>query len=72
MIEEARTLALRRGPWKYIQGKGEESEELYNLDSDVGEQTNVAAENSGIVADMKSQLQKLIDAKVGVRQHGAQ
>lgn len=70
MIEEARTQALRRGPWKYIQAKGKESEELYNLDSDVGEQTNVAADNPEVAAEMKSQLQQLIDSKDGVRQHG--
>ena len=67
MIEEARTLALRLGPWKYIQGKGKQVGELYNLDSDIGEQTNVAKENQKVAQQMQELLQKLIDAKGGIR-----
>jgi arylsulfatase A len=70
MIEEARTLALRRDNWKYIQGKGKNAAELYDLDSDVGEQTNVIKENEVIARDMKAMLEKLIAAKDGIRKVG--
>ena len=74
MIEEAgRSLALRKGPWKYIQGKAtrsgkeEQPGELYNLDTDVGEQNNVAEEEPTRVREMQALLQSLIAAKNGVR-----
>ena len=79
MIEEARTLALRRGPWKYVQGAGpakgkkganakaEAAAELYNLDTDIGEQENVAKENEAIAEEMSALLRKLVEAEAGVR-----
>lgn len=67
MIEEARGLALRRGPWKYIQGKGKKPGALYNLDSDIGEQKNVAKENKAVAQEMKALLEKLANAKQGIR-----
>jgi arylsulfatase A-like enzyme len=68
MIEEAgRRIALRHGPWKYIQGKAKKTGELYNLDSDVGEQKNVARENDARVKEMRELLQKLIETDYGVR-----
>lgn len=70
MIEEARTLALRRGAWKYIQGKGKNLGELYNLDSDIGEQNNVAGENDAVAKEMQAMLRSLIDAKDGIRSIG--
>ena len=63
LIEEAgRALAVRHGPWKYIrrQRKRQRSEELYNLDSDVGEQNNVAEQHPDIVAHMRQHLDQLI------------
>lgn len=70
MIEEARTLALRRGNWKYIQGRGKATDALYNLDSDIGEQINVLKENTAVARDMKTMLGKLVEAKHGVRRSG--
>jgi arylsulfatase A-like enzyme len=46
--------AVRSGPWKLHLGKGE----LYNLDEDIGEAKNVAAEHADVVA----QLQKHAEA----------
>ena len=71
MIEEARTLALRRGHWKYVQpGKGKRAGELYNLESDIGEQNNVVEDNPEVSADMRSMLKMLKEAKTGVRAAG--
>lgn len=73
LIEEAGGLALRKGPWKYIpgrSGKGRKKETegaLYNLDSDVGESNNVAAEHAAIVAEMQGLLQKISDSEMGIR-----
>jgi arylsulfatase A-like enzyme len=70
MIEEARGLALRRGHWKYIQGKGKNAAELYDLSSDVGEQNNVVKANESIALEMQAMLKRLIDAKQGIRKAG--
>lgn len=67
MIEEARTLAIRRGPWKYIQAKGKPLGELYHLDSDIGEQDNLANKQKPIAEQLKALLEKLIDAESGIR-----
>ena len=68
MIEEARGLALRRGSWKYTRRQGKKGGALYNLDSDIGEQRNVAKDNAATAREMEALLQKLIDAKQGIRQ----
>jgi arylsulfatase A-like enzyme len=70
MLEEARGVALRRGPWKYITGRGNKPGELYNLDSDVGEQHDVAQENKAIAEQMRALLQSLIESKKGIRAMG--
>jgi arylsulfatase A-like enzyme len=55
--------AVRQGPWKlilpgrqvfydYVQDRGTNEVELYHLDSDLGEQRNVARENPTIVANL--------------------
>ena len=75
MLEEAGTLALRKGNWKFIlSGKakggakgGTQPNELYNLDTDIGEQTNVISANREIAAEMKATLIKLRDAEGGIR-----
>jgi arylsulfatase A len=41
--------AVRRGPWKLHLGKNE----LYNLESDIGEAADVAKANPGIVAELQ-------------------
>ena len=70
IIEEARGVALRKGSWKYIQGKGKNASELYDLSSDVGEQHNVIQANEAIALDMQAMLKKLVDAKHGIRKSG--
>ena len=66
--------AVRQGPWKLAitpqadttaKGKGAESNEkqprLYNLDKDIGEKENVAAQNPQIVARLKALADKMSD-----------
>ena len=74
MVEEAnRSLALRHGPWKFIQraGKrgsaGKGSRELYHLGSDQGEQKNVASENAKQVSEMSALLKTMVEGKRGIR-----
>lgn len=71
MIEEARILALRQGPWKYIQGRktknGQNKGQLYNLESDPGEQNNIIDQHAERAKQMKEQLEKAKQAKQGLR-----
>ncbi|MGI9239592.1 MAG: sulfatase family protein [Verrucomicrobiales bacterium] len=71
MLEEARTRALRKGNWKFIAGakvKNKQSApELYNLDTDIGEQNDLAKEKPEIAAEMKKLLQKFVGAEQGIR-----
>jgi arylsulfatase A len=78
MIEEARGLALRKGPWKFIPGgkpkKGGRKKaatpspgQLYNLDSDPGEQNNVIEENKDLAGELRELLEKLRNSQAGVR-----
>ena len=74
MIEEAgRSVALRQGHWKYIRrrskraAEGNASGELYNLDTDVAEQNNVAEGNMARAKKMRELLQLTIDTKNGIR-----
>ncbi len=55
--------SLRRGPWKLILERDANANtdvQLYNLDTDLGEKSNVAAENTARVAEMRALLEKLI------------
>ncbi len=67
IIEEAGMLALRCGPWKYVQARKKKPAELYNLSSDRGEQNNVIKTNETRARDMAALLKRLIDAKAGIR-----
>jgi len=77
MVEEAGILALRQGPWKYIQGRSKKGKkgkkatqsagQLYNLDSDVGEQNNIINEQPERAKLMKEQLEKIKQTKEGIR-----
>jgi len=54
---------LRRGPWKLILERDPESKtsvHLYNLDTDIGERTSLAAERPELVADMHALMERLI------------
>ncbi len=67
MVEEAgRRVALRQGPWKFITRQGNNPLELYNLESDPGEQHNVADEHEEIVAELRAKLQAIRQGE-GVR-----
>ena len=79
MIEEARGLGLRRGPWKFIpggkpkkgkMGKKAGADELYNLDTDIGERKNVAKEHPTVTREMAELLVKLKQADEGIRKAG--
>lgn len=67
MIEEAGPLALREGPWKYIAPRRKGSPQLYNLDSDVGEQENVIAEFPEVAERMSVMLEALKKPNKGTR-----
>ncbi len=54
---------LRRGPWKLILAADPQAKtdvQLYNLDSDIGETKNLAAEQPDRVTQMKALLEKII------------
>ena len=68
MVEEARGLALRQGPWKFIARQGQSAASLYNLQADLGEQTNVIDEHPDVAEKMREKLEQLVQAKQGVRQ----
>lgn len=56
-VEEAwHTLALRRGPWKYV---SKHNEELYNLDSDIGETNNVIGQYPEVAKQMRTILTRI-------------
>ena len=61
---------MRRGKWKYLAAKHsvpgyakvldrDEVEELYNLDADIGETTNVASQHPEIVAELRALLEEI-------------
>ncbi|MFC7337293.1 sulfatase-like hydrolase/transferase [Haloferula chungangensis] len=75
MVQEARTFALRSGDWKYIsneslkketKGKKAPKPELYNLETDPSEQSNIIDQNPEKAASMAKQLDELIESD-GVR-----
>jgi arylsulfatase A len=66
MIEEARTLALRKGDWKFIRGAKNKKRapakgQLYNLAKDIGEQQNVIEQHPELAKELNTQLQGLVD-----------
>ena len=65
---------VRQGRWKYLRAKHsvpgyardtarEQSEELYDLDADIGETANVAAAHPAIVGELKSLLDAINDGE---------
>ena len=48
--------AMRQGPWKLIEPYDEGEPELYNLDTDVGEQQNLSAQQPARLATMRTSL----------------
>ena len=68
MLVEAKDQALREGPWKFIPATGKKKGgELYQLDEDPGEQVNVIKQHVERAAAMKERLEKICDAKGGIR-----
>jgi arylsulfatase A len=54
---------LRRGPWKLILERDPQAGtdvQLYNLDNDVGETTNLAAQKAELVAEMCALMERLV------------
>jgi arylsulfatase A-like enzyme len=48
--------AVRHGPWKAIRTRWGQPLELYNLDKDIGEQHNVAAQHPELVAKINAYM----------------
>ena len=61
VVEEARGLALRDGPWKLVQ-RPKKADELYDLSVDVGEASNVAADHPERAAVMAARLEQVRSA----------
>jgi arylsulfatase A-like enzyme len=72
LVEHARGLALRKGPWKLVPPGAEplrgaglptrtemKEAELYNIANDIGETKNVAAANPQVVQEMTASLDKI-------------
>jgi arylsulfatase A-like enzyme len=55
MASNRRDQMVRRGRWKLIV-KAKAEPELFNLENDLGEQKNVAAEHPELVAELKQRL----------------
>ncbi len=53
--------AIRKGNWKLV------DDELYNLEADLEEKNNVAADNPGIVDELKALLKKQQDDGYSVK-----
>jgi uncharacterized sulfatase len=48
--------ALRKGNWKAVRNKPNQPIELYDLQTDIGEERNVAAEHPEVVAEMEKRM----------------
>ena len=76
LVEHAKALSLRQGPWKFIQpGKGpkinkntntelgnNQGGQLYNLEIDGGETRNMKEENPEKFNELRDKLQSIIAA----------
>jgi arylsulfatase A-like enzyme len=59
--------AIRRGDWKLLVGAGDKSggpAALYNLASDIGEQTNLAADKPDMVKELQGKLDAFLKSAV--------
>ena len=64
IIEHANGLAIRMGHWKLIPGtaapaKNAQTSQLYDLDTDLGETTNLADQHPEIVKQLKGTLERI-------------
>jgi len=55
--------AIRAGEWKLIRWFEDDSAELYNLTADPGETKNLAAEKPQVAAELRSKLDRWLDAR---------
>ena len=71
-----RNNGIRKGKWKYLKAKHnvygyardttrKEVEELYDLEADLGETENLAAQHPKIVAELKALMEKITEGKAG-------
>jgi arylsulfatase A-like enzyme len=58
---------IRHGPWKLIRWYETGRRELYDLDADPGEATDVAPDQPALVAELDAALDAWLDANGGVR-----
>ena len=49
-MENGTDYAVRSGPWKLAKARDQEGIQLYNLDRDIGETNDLAADNPGVVS----------------------
>lgn len=71
MIEEAAVLALRKGKWKYIQGKkgnrrAPGKPQLFDLEADIGEQNDLSDKHPELMQEMEGFLNKLVEGRVRI------
>ena len=67
MIEEAKAIGVRKGPWKLIlpgRDKSRSAPELYHLVDDPGEEKNIAKKHPEIVQDLRIFYRQEKDRKV--------
>ena len=57
--------AVRKGPWKAVRSGPEKPIELYRLDTDLGEQHDVAKEHPGVVDEMEKRMQEARSPRQG-------
>ncbi|MEZ5979689.1 MAG: arylsulfatase [Planctomycetota bacterium] len=67
LVEESGRLALREGTWKFVAPRGEGSGELYDLATDPGEGTDLAALEPDRAAGMAARLERLASDGSGLR-----
>lgn len=77
-LEEAhKTLAIRKGDWKYIaanlskktnrNSQENKGSQLYNLSTDIGEQKNIIKDHPKVANELQELLNTVIQAKGGIR-----
>jgi arylsulfatase A-like enzyme len=57
-VESSLPMAVRRGKWKLFANHAFTAVQLYDLDRDLGERKDVAAENEAMMRELKAQLQR--------------
>lgn len=61
ILEQADRIAVRKGPWKYIEGaeKGfNRKPQLYNIETDIAEKKNVVRKHPDVAHELKQLLEK--------------